>query len=235
MAILWRVLAVIAVATGSVFGVLPSASAAPVLAGFDISAWQGMPDFAASKSRGAVFAFVEDTVGVGYANPRFLEQFRGVKAAGLLRGAYHYARPDKSSGAAQADFLHANDGKWFSDGMSLPPTLDLEDTAGVPPCYGLTPAAMVAWIGDFSATLKRHTGHRPIIYTSTRWWKACTGNSTAFSANHVLWLARYDMDVGELPGGWTSGFWQSGVTGPFPGDQDWFFGSLARLRALTTS
>jgi GH25 family lysozyme M1 (1,4-beta-N-acetylmuramidase) len=229
------VAAVAAVAVGAT--VLPAvAEAAPpaTLAGFDISASQGIPDFAAAKAQGAVFAFVKDTAGVGYVNPNYLPQFRAVKAAGLVRGSYHYARPDKSTGAAQADYLHSHDGRWFSDGATLPPALDLEDTSGAAPCYNLSPADMVAWIADFSAELKRSTGHRPILYTSDRWWRACTANSTQFAGDHVLWLARYGPSMGQLPGGWSAGFWQSGVTGPLPGNQDSFYGSVQQLRALTT-
>ena len=204
------------------------------LAGFDISASQGVPDFAAAKAAGAVFAFVKDTAGVGYQNPNYLAQFRAAKAAGLLRAAYHYARPDKSSGADQAVYLHSHDGKWFSDGATLPPALDMENTPGAAPCYGLSPQAMVAWIQDFSNTLKARTGHRPIIYTTALWWQACTGNSTAFAADHVLWLARYNTAPGVVPGGWSAGFWQSAVTGPLPGNQDSYFGTVQQLRALTT-
>ncbi|WP_325703244.1 GH25 family lysozyme [Amycolatopsis sp.] len=204
------------------------------LAGFDISESQGMPDFAAAKAAGASFAFVKDTAGVGYVNPNYLAQFRAVKAAGLIRGSYHYARPDKSSGAAQAAYLHDHDGKWFSDGMSLPPALDLENTPGAAPCYALSPQDMVNWIRDFSTTLKARTGHNPIIYTTALWWKTCTANSTAFSRDHVLWLARYNAAMGEVPGGWSAAFWQSGVTGPLPGNQDSYFGTLAQLKGLTT-
>ena len=204
------------------------------LAGFDISASQGVPDFAAAKAAGAVFAFVKDTAGVGYQNPNYLAQFRAAKAAGLLRAAYHYARPDKSSGAEQAAYLHSRDGRWFSDGVTLPPALDMEDTPGTAPCYNLSPEAMVAWIGDFSTELERRTGHRPIIYTSARWWDACTGDSDAFANDHVLWLARYNTSMGEVPGGWSAGFWQSGISGPLPGNQDSYFGTVQQLRALTT-
>lgn len=236
--ILHRAAAVTALVVGATL-VLPWAAQAgqqpAPLAGFDFSEWQGVPDLAGAKADGAVFAFVKDTAGVAYVNPSYVTQSRAVKAAGLIRGTYHYGRPDKSSGADQARYLHDHGGKWFSDGMSLPPALDLEDTPSAAPCYGLAPDAMVGWIADFSSTLKRLTGHTPIIYTSTRWWKACTGNSTAFSRDHVLWLARYNTDMGELPGGWTAGFWQSGVTGPLPGNQDAFFGTLGQLRALTIS
>jgi GH25 family lysozyme M1 (1,4-beta-N-acetylmuramidase) len=235
MTIVRRILVVLTLISGSVFAVPPSAGAMQTLAGFDISAWQKLPDFAAAKARGAAFAFVEATVGTGYVNPVFLRQFRAVKAAGLLRGAYHYARPDRSSGAAQAGFLHDHYGKWYADGMTLPPTVDLEDTKGLPHCYGMTPTAMVGWVRDFSTKIKSLTGHEPIIYTSTLWWRSCTADSTAFAADHPLWLARYARSIGEVPRGWKASFWQSGTTGPLPGDQDSFFGSLAQLRAFTTS
>ena len=227
-------LAVLATAATLVPVAAQAAQQPVTLAGFDISASQGVPDFAAAKAAGATFAFVKDTAGMAYQNPNYLAQFRAAKAAGLLRAAYHYARPDKSTGAQQAVYLHTHDGKWFSDGATLPPALDMEDTPGVAPCYGMPPQAMVAWIQDFSDTLRARTGHRPIIYTTTLWWKACTGNSTAFSGNHVLWLARYNTDMGPTPGGWPAGFWQSAVTGPLPGNQDSFFGTVQQLRALTT-
>ncbi|KAA9154524.1 hypothetical protein FPZ12_031885 [Amycolatopsis acidicola] len=211
------------------------ATEAASLAGFDISESQGVPDLNAAKAAGATFAFVKDTAGVGYANPNYLAQFRAVKAAGMIRGSYHYARPDKSTGAAQAAYLHDHDGRWFSDGMTLPPALDMEDTQGAPPCYNLSPQDMVNWIRDFSTTLKARTGHTPIIYTTTLWWKRCTGNSTAFSGDHVLWLARFNTSMGEVPGGWNATFWQSGVTGRLPGNQDTFYGTQAQLKALTIS
>jgi len=228
-------LAVVTTIVACLVPAVASAQPAAQIAGFDISASQGVPDFAAAKASGAGFVFVKDTAGVAYTNPNFLAQFRGAKAAGLYRSAYHYARPDKTGGAEQAAYLHTNNGKWFADGMTLPPTLDLEDTPGTPPCYAKTPADMVAWIRDFSTELKRRAGHTPIIYTTTRWWTACTGNSTAFAADHVLWLARYNTSMGDVPGGWAAKFWQSAVTGPLPGNQDTFFGTLEELRSLTAS
>ncbi|WP_229874232.1 GH25 family lysozyme [Amycolatopsis deserti] len=232
---IFRVVAVVAALVAGFAPAVASAQPAAPIAGFDISASQGVPDFAAAKAAGAHFVFVKDTAGVGYANPNFLAQFRGAKAAGLYRSAYHYARPDKTGGAEQAAYLHTHDGKWFADGMTLPPTLDLEDTPNTPACYAKSPADMVAWIRDFSTELTRRTGHTPVIYTTTRWWKACTGNSTAFAADHVLWLARYNTTMGEVPGGWTAKFWQSAVAGPLPGNQDTFFGTLGELRSLTAS
>jgi GH25 family lysozyme M1 (1,4-beta-N-acetylmuramidase) len=216
----------------------PNASAAvhgATVAGFDISSSQGLPDFAAARSRGARFVYVHDTAGVGYANPRFLAQFRAVKAAGLLRGAYHYARPDKSSGVAQANYFHAHAGRWYADSATLPPVLDMENTDDAPACYKLSPAKMVAWIRAFSDRMAALSGHAPLLYTTASWWRTCTANSTAFAATNLLWLAHWGHTPGPTPGGWTHAtIWQSGSTGRYPGDQDTFRGIPADLDHLTT-
>lgn len=65
---------------------------------------------------------------------------------------------------------------------------------------------MVGRIRSFSDEAKRLTGRRPVICTTTHWWKTCPGNSPAFGGNHALWPARYDSaGAGELPAGWK--FW----------------------------
>ncbi|MGI8723284.1 MAG: GH25 family lysozyme [Geodermatophilaceae bacterium] len=35
---------------------------------------------------------------------------------GMIRGAYHFARPDRSSGATQANYFASNGGGWSADG-----------------------------------------------------------------------------------------------------------------------
>ena len=41
----------------------------------------------------------------------FSSQYTGATNAGLIRGAYHFAHPDRSSGATQANFFLAHGGK----------------------------------------------------------------------------------------------------------------------------
>jgi GH25 family lysozyme M1 (1,4-beta-N-acetylmuramidase) len=62
---------------------------------------------------------------------------------------------------------------------------------------------MVSWIKDFSDTYHASTTRWPVIYTTTDWWKTCTGNSAEFAANSPLWLARYGSTAGTLPAGWS--------------------------------
>ncbi|GLY70282.1 hypothetical protein Atai01_69010 [Amycolatopsis taiwanensis] len=43
--------------------------------------------------------------GTAYLNPMFDTNYAGSANAGLVRGGYHFALPDESSGAAQAMFF----------------------------------------------------------------------------------------------------------------------------------
>ena len=48
---------------------------------------------------------------LGYINPDFSSQYTGATNAGLIRGGYHFARPDISSGATQANYFLAHGGE----------------------------------------------------------------------------------------------------------------------------
>ncbi len=210
------------------------ASAAGKPRGHDVSSHQKNVDWRSSKAKGATFVYIKATESHTYRNPYFDQQYNGSRSAGLLRGAYHFAVPDKSSGRTQAQHFVRNGGGWTADGWTLPPALDIEYNPydSRHKCYGLSKAAMVGWIQSFSNEMKRLTGRRPVIYTTTHWWNVCTGGSRAFASNHALWLARYHSEsAGALPAGWSFWtFWQYDNSGSLPGDQNLFNGSLTQLR-----
>ena len=202
------------------------------LLGHDVSGHQGAVDWDGAAKIGAKFVYAKATEGTGFINPQFAQQYNGSYAAGLVRGAYHFARPDVSSGADQANYFLAHGGGWSHDGRTLPGAIDAEYNPYGETCYGKSPGDMVAWIHDFSDTYRAQTGRYPTIYTSTSWWKRCTGNNGGFGAN-ALWIARYNSFIGELPAGWgVHAIWQFADAGSLPGDQDWFNGSADRLRAF---
>lgn len=209
------------------------AAAASGIRGVDVSGHQGAVDWRAAWNAGARFAIVKATEGTGFRNVQFGQQYGGSYRVGMTRGAYHFALPNRSSGAAQAAFFVANGGAWTADGRTLPPALDIEyNPYGKQTCYGMTDAAMVAWIRDFVDEVKRRTGRLAMIYTTRDWWARCTGNSAAFRA-HPLWLARYSSGPGTLPAGWAAHtIWQYSWHGSMPGDQNLFNGSAAALREL---
>jgi lysozyme len=222
-------------AAGTALATAPARAAEPPK-GHDVSSRQKSVDWTKAQAAGARFVYVKATESTGYRNPYFGAQYEGAGAAGLLRGAYHFALPDQGSGTAQADHFVHNGGAWSPDGRTLPPALDIEynpyDSGRT--CYGLGQAEMVAWIRAFSDEVRRLTGRRPVIYTTTHWWNLCTGGSGAFAADHALWIARYgSADAGALPAGWSAWtFWQYADSGSLPGDQNLFNGSATQLERL---
>src|SRR5690242_6926595 len=80
---------------------VPAEAAPNGLPGLDVSGYQGNVNWTAVANGGAKFAFVKATEGTGYQNAYFAQQYVGSYNAGLIRGAYHFALPDRSSGATQ--------------------------------------------------------------------------------------------------------------------------------------
>jgi GH25 family lysozyme M1 (1,4-beta-N-acetylmuramidase) len=151
----------------------------------------------------------------------------------LIRGGYHFAHPDSSSGAKQAEYFLAHGGGWSNDGKTLPGMLDIEYNPSGATCYGISKSAMVAWVKDFGETYKSKTGRYPMIYTTADWWNTCTGGSTAFSKDYPLVLARYSTSVGTIPGGWSyQSFWQNSDKYTYGGDSDLWNGSEASLKTF---
>ncbi|WP_078911339.1 lysozyme [Streptomyces sp. NRRL WC-3742] len=201
--------------------------------GLDVSSYQGSVNWGSVAANGARFAYVKATEGTGYTNPSFAQQYNGSYNSGLIRGAYHFALPNSSSGATQANYFVSHGGGWSADGKTLPPALDIEYNPYGATCYGLSQSAMVSWIRSFSDTVHSRTGRYPTIYTTTNWWSQCTGNYGGFGATNPLWVARYSTSAGTLPNGWGYyTFWQYADSGTFPGDQDVFNGAADRLQAL---
>jgi lysozyme len=211
------------------------AAAATQTPGLDVSHWQGTINWANVKSLGAKFAYIKATEGTSYRDPNFSTNYLQAYNQGIIRGAYHYGRPDTSGGKAQADFFASHGGAWSRDGLTLPGVLDMEwGTASQGgDCYGLSQSGMVSWILAFSDEYHAKTTRWPVIYTSTSWWSLCTGNRGDFSSTNPLFVARYASTVGPMPYNWSyQTIWQYADSGTFPGDQDRFNGDYSRVQAL---
>ncbi|MFE5207935.1 lysozyme [Streptomyces sp. NPDC056600] len=201
--------------------------------GVDVSGHQGNVDWGSLWNSGVKWAYVKATEGTYYKNTSFTQQYNGSYNIGMIRGTYHFATPDTTSGATQANYFVDNGGGWSRDGRTLPGVLDIEWNPYGASCYGKTQSQMVAWIRDFVNTYKARTGRDAVIYTATSWWTECTGNNSGFGATNPLWVARYATAVGTLPAGWSYyTMWQYTSTGPIVGDHNRFNGAYDRVQAL---
>lgn len=199
-----------------------------VVYGIDVSGHQGNVNWTYWWGQGKRFAYVKATESTTYRNPYFAQQYNGSYNVGMIRGAYHFALPDRSAGSTQADFFVNNGGGWSRDGKTLPGALDMEYNPYGSTCYGLSKASMTSWIRSFSDRYHYRTGRWPVIYTSTSWWSQCVSGD--FSSTNPLWIARYSSTVGTLPYAWGYyTFWQYSSS---PIDQNQFNGAYDRLQAL---
>jgi lysozyme len=191
-------------------------------------------------SGGASFAFIKATEGGGYLNPNFSQDFSSAHGHGLIRGAYHFARPSGGSNGeiisnATAEALQFGHAIGTLNGPgNLPPVLDLEDAGS------LNPSQLQLWVHTWLARMTQLTGRNPIIYTGVSFWQDSMGNSAAFAA-YPLWLASYGVSSPTMVGGWKSyTFWQYTESGQIAGsagntDLSVFNGTVAQLRGMTST
>jgi lysozyme len=198
--------------------------------GIDVSHWDGAIDWAKVAGSGRTFAIAKATEGTSFLDPQFHANWTGMKAAGLVRGAYHFFRP-ADSGAQQADwFLSSVGGLAAGD---LPPVLDWEVTDSV------ANAVDVQGVQDFVDRVRARTGLTTIVYTSAR-FLSTVGNPTQF-ASLPLWDANWNVSCPNIPAAWgTWTIWQYSATGVVAGvdptvsvDLNRFNGTAAQLQALT--
>ena len=213
--------------------------------GLDVSAHQPNVDWQQQWNMGARFAYVKASEGNYYTNELFNSQYQGSRSIGMIRGAYHFAIPNWSSGADQARYFVQNGGGWSSDGYTLPPVLDFEFNPYEGrtingfyfgnTCYNMSPAQLQTWVRDFGNTMQSLVGRLPVIYTNTSWWNQCLGNPSGFG-DYPLWIAAYPTsatnNAGPVPtASWsTYSIWQYSSTGPFAGDSNVWAGDYASLQ-----
>jgi lysozyme len=200
--------------------------------GIDVSNNNGVIDWTKVASSGVTFAFMKATEGATWHDPTFTSNYKAAKAAGLLVGAYCFARFGSSSPEDEADaFVKAVEAAGGFD--VLPPVLDLEDDAG------MAPAELADCALRWAKRVEEKTGHKPVLYISPAFARVhLTGDALA---DLPLWIAHYGVDSPQVPGPWHDWtFWQYTDGGQVPGipgrvDLDVFKGTAAELRGDKTA
>lgn len=114
--------------------------------GLDISHHQGNVSWARLKTEcGLTWGACKATEGTGFLDDQFARNWPAMKAAGLTRIAYHFARPEKSSADRQVDYFLSVVRPAAGDVLCL----DLEAS-------NLTQAQTNTWAKRFGDLLRKH-------------------------------------------------------------------------------
>ncbi len=204
---------------------LSSCAAGQTLKGVDVSDYQGTVDWSTAKAAGVTFGFVKATEGDTLVDSTFAQNWSAMKAAGVVRGAYHFFHPGDNA-TTQASFVLSTVGPLAAG--DLPIVLDFEVLDGV------AEATAVADAVTFLATVTKATGTTAILYMSADF----LSGSYAALKPYTLWVANYGVTCPGLPSEWSAwSFWQNSGSGSVSGisgetDTDVFNGSLSQLTAL---
>lgn len=161
-----------------------------MIQGIDVSKYQGVIDWHAVTPK-IGFAFVRSTMDDALVDPKLDRNRKALADAGVIRGYYHFAHPDKPA-AVQAK--HACDTLGALSAGELDLVLDLEWTH-----RGETPTSwspddtklMQTWTREFvSAVQSACPGRNVVIYTRFNFWSQYLGGM-APPAGCPLWIAEY--------------------------------------------
>lgn len=128
------------------------------VAGLDISAHNGNPDFDSIAAAGIDFVYLKASEGISFRDPSFRRNFEAARRAGLSVGAYHFFRFDCDGRRQAMNMLAAVD----SLPLDLPLAIDIEEWRNE---AEVTTAVIIGRLQSMEAML-RGSGRRVIIYTN---------------------------------------------------------------------
>ena len=132
--------------------------------GIDVSAYQGTQDWGARKAEGVIFAFAKASEGQTSRDPKFASHMRGIIAAGLVPGAYHFAWPTQDP-LREADNYIATVRDFAGKGFCH--WLDLERYSDGRNYAGKSSAQIAVWVTTWLARVRTaFPGQRVGVYTS---------------------------------------------------------------------
>jgi lysozyme len=216
------------VASGESALVVEACAGGATVQGVDVSVYQGRIDWAQVKAAGIGFAFARVSDGTGYPDTEFAANWPGMKAAGVVRGAYQFFRPEEDPTAQANLFVSMLASAGGLTAGDLPPVMDLEVTDST--SDATIQAHMQAWF----AAMQAATGLKPILYMSPSFASHAGSGFTGYP----LWVANWDVACPAVPAGWaTWTFWQKSDMGMVQGipnvvDLDEFNGSPSQLPVL---
>jgi len=222
----------------------------PFVKGIDVSVYDPVVNWAKIRSQGFRFAIIRASYGVDnnqtVMDTMFPSHWAGSKAAGLLRGPYHYLKASQNGTKQAEKFLEIVN--WQSG--DLPPALDLEEVLN----QDATNKQFITNAEAFLKKVKKETGVVPMVYSRASFLQQKVsqpnGKAPSWAGDFRMWVAHWTYAFGEnirpieMPGWAPYTFWQysgerdflDGITNelgaPVKVDLDVFKGTLDELFAL---
>ena len=196
--------------------------------GIDLSEYQGQIDWDLVENIESKypieFVFVRATAGNDRADSRFEENWLGAKKRKMIRGAYHYYRPNENS-LEQAKLFIKTVRLRKGD---LPPVLDIEKLP-----KGQSLDSLKIGLRRWLKAVEAHYKVKPIIYTGEKYYDDFLKED--FS-DYLFWIANYNFYREKIEDDWL--FWQFtekasviGINGNV--DVNIFNGDAEQLRFIT--
>ena len=196
--------------------------------GIDVSEYQGKISWSyvdtIEKKYPLHFVFIRATVGKDRKDRQFDTNWLGAKENKMIRGAYHYYRPNENS-LEQAELFITTVRLQKGD---LPPVLDIEKLPKNQSIANLK-LGLKRWLKAVEA----HYGVKPIIYTGERYYDDFLKEE--FS-DYLFWIANYNFYREEIGEDWL--FWQFTEKASIPGikgnvDVNIYNGDVQQLQFIT--
>ena len=196
--------------------------------GIDVSEYQGKVRWSyvdtIEEKYPLNYVFIRATVGNDRVDRQFKRNWLGAKENKMIRGAYHYYRPNENS-LEQAELFIKTVKLKKGD---LPPVLDIEKLPKEQSIERLK-IGLKRWL----KAVETHYGVRPIIYTGEKYYDDFLKEE--FS-DYLFWIANYNFYREEIQDDWL--FWQFTEKATVPGidcrvDVNIYNGDLQQLQYIT--
>jgi lysozyme len=164
--------------------------------GIDVSHHSGHVDWKQVQEQGYHFAYVKASEGVDNPDAMFEEHWQGLRASGMLRGAYHFYVTEDDP-VEQAKFFAS---RIRDDPGTLPPAVDVELIGAH------TTGDLAETLLRFLRTVEQEVGVKPAIYTNALFWDK---HYRPEFSDYPLWMAEDGVKMPKVPFGWKNWlFWQ---------------------------
>ncbi|WP_119792979.1 glycoside hydrolase family 25 protein [Flavobacterium anhuiense] len=196
--------------------------------GIDVSEFQGKVNWEEveilDEKYPVQFVFIRATAGNDRVDRQFKRNWEGAKDNKIMRGAYHYYRPNENS-IEQADLFIKTVKLQKGD---LPPVLDIEKLPKNQPLDSLK-KGLKRWLNK----VEKHYQVRPIIYSGERYYSDFLKEEFG---DYLFWIANYNFYREKIEDDWL--FWQFTEKASLPGikhrvDVNIYNGDLEQLHFIT--